>query len=74
MLVQTQHFSFTLEALPNEIQTDFHALCLLVRNVLDTQPEKIHELDDVVEEARRYVAYHEKDCETDMTYTLFGNK
>lgn len=72
MLVQTRHFSLVLEALPNETTTDFNALCLLVRQVLDSHPEKIHELDAVVEEARRYVCFHEKDCEVDVGYTLFG--
>lgn len=72
MLVQTRYFSFVLEALPNETTTDFTALCLLVRQVLDEHPEKIYELDAVVDEARRYVGFHEKDCEVDVGYTLFG--
>ena len=72
MLVQTRHFSFVMEALPNETQTDFTDTCLLVRSVLDNHPEKIHELDAVVEEVRRYVAYREKDCEVDVEYTLFA--
>lgn len=74
MLVQTQHFSFVLESLPNETQTDFNDVCLLVRKVLDEQPDKIHDLHTVIEEARRYVAYHEKDCESDVGYTLFQDK
>ena len=71
MLVQTHHFSIVIEALPNETQTDFNALCLLVRKALDAQPDRIHHLDDVVAELRRYVAYHERDCVPDLEYTLF---
>lgn len=72
MLLQTQHFSLVVEQLPNETRTDFNALCLLLRRLLDEMPEKIHGVDAVVAEARRYVAYHEKDCEADVGYTLFG--
>lgn len=71
MLLQTQHFSLVVEQLRNETRTDFNAMCLLLRKLLDERPERIHELDAVVAEARRYVAYHEKDCEADVAYTLF---
>lgn len=74
MLLQTQHFSLVMEQLANETQTDFKAMCLFLRKMLDERPDNIHELDHVVAEARRYVAYHEKDCEVDIGYTLFGSK
>lgn len=70
MFVQTRHFSFVIEQCRNETQTDFRATCLLVQSILDKQPENIHKLDELVTEARRYVAYHEKGCEVDVHYDL----
>lgn len=70
MFVQTRHFSFVIESEGNETETDFRATYLLVQSVLDKQPETIHKLDNLLTEARRYVAYHEKGCEVDVKYDL----
>ena len=70
MFVQTRHFSFVIESEGNETESDFRATCLLVQRVLDQQPETIHKLDELIAEARRYVAYHEKGCEVDVKYKL----
>jgi hypothetical protein len=62
MLVRSHHYSFVIEQLENETESQFRAVSLLTRCLIDAAPDRIHQLSEVVREARRQVVYDEADC------------
>jgi len=68
MLIQTHHFSFSLEKTSTETETHFRCVCLKLTEVLNQHPEYIHHLDEVIADVRRYISYTNAECVSDKGY------
>ena len=69
MYIQTMHYCFNIERVPNETETQFRNTVLKVTETLDKYPHKIKDLPAVIEECRIFVAYHLIHATSDYTFT-----
>ena len=68
MLIQTHHFSFSIDKSNTETETQFRLIGAKLTEVLNHHPEYIHHLDDVIANVRRYITYSHADCVSDKEY------
>jgi len=68
MLIQTHHFSFTVDKTDAETETQHRCVCSKLTEVLNRHPSYIHHLDEVLHEVRRYLTFAHTDCVSDKGY------
>lgn len=71
MLIETSHYTFTLDRNARETETMHRAVGQLVCERLNAHPEYIHRLDELVTDARRFVVCDEMECVVSTPFVFF---
>ena len=71
MLIETSHYTFTLDRHARETETMHRAVGQLVCERLNAHPEYIHRIDALVADARRFVVCDEMECTVTTPFVFF---
>ena len=71
MLIETSHYTFTLDRDASETETMHRAVGQLVCERLNARPDYIYCIDKLVADARRFVVCDETECTVTTPFVFF---
>ena len=71
MLIETSHYTFTLDRNARETETMHRAVGQLVCERLNAHPEYIYQLNELIADVRRFIVCDEMECVVNAPFVFF---